>query len=796
MTRTTDDPATSPRGLQESLLSRSTPEKTLLAIVVFLAVSLTAYTIYYAWARPFTQIIHGMIFLHFGLTLYYLHLAFGLLTEGSSEVDGPILGRFDDSVQRRYAQFDTVLCIATAVASVFTGYYFVTEYSRLTGDAILLGYSNTDLTLGLLVVVMVLDATRRAYGWSIALVGLLSIGYALYGSIFPGFLNHTGLGLRDVTLYGATQVQRSGVYGFITQAGAKYVAIFIMFAGLARAYGILDVILDLSQRLGRRLRSGIVHVAVVSSMAMGSITGSAAANAATTGSFTIPMMKRQGVREDFTAAIEAVASSGGQIMPPVMGVAAFLMADFIGVPYVRIIQAGLLPALLFYFSVTVAVQFAVLRYGWTSDKGDDTGGMFEILFSKSALVIVGYFALAIGTFYLVRQVLALSLFIAGIATLVALLLGRFVHGVATGSDESGLTELRIAVARFCQARYFLIPMAVLVYALAVMQLSALATGLYTVLTLIVVMYVRDVTLLLTTGSSDDSWVTGADASESGSAAPSPGSAGSAVSAVPRQLFATTVKTLRGFKKGALDMAPLVGVLAAMGVIIKMLTQTGLSGKISLRMVALAGGILVVALFLAMFTSILFGLGMPTPAAYVLVAALLTAPLQELGVAEITAHLFVFYFAMLSAITPPVAVGVAVASRIADSGFLVSAKQALRIGAAGFLIPFALVANDSLVTWTVTGTPIATFCVFVGVIALTAVTIGFDGRHVLGASHRVAYLALALGAMYAPALSGSLGNGLATALQLATAILAFLGLALAHLDRLPSSVTPRVEAGER
>ncbi|GAA5052407.1 hypothetical protein GCM10025751_28590 [Haladaptatus pallidirubidus] len=665
----------------------------------------------------------------------------------------------------------------------------MTEYGRLTGNAILLGYSNTDLTLGLIVVVIVLDATRRAYGWSIALVGVFSIIYALYGAYFPSFLNHTGLGLRDVTLYGATQIERSGVYGFITQAGAKYVAIFIMFAGLARAYGILDVILELSQRLGRQLRSGIVHVAVISSMAMGSITGSAAANAATTGSFTIPMMQRQGVREDYTAAIEAVASSGGQIMPPVMGVAAFLMADFIGVPYLRIIQAGLFPALLFYFSVTIAVQFAVLRYEWISEKANGTGGLLKVIFSKSAFLIATYFALSVGAFYLARQIFALSLLVAGAVTLVALLFGRYVHSLTSGSDEGGWSDLQTAVAGFCHGRYFFIPMAVLVYSLAVMQLSALATGLYTVVTLIVVMYVRDLTLLLIAGTSDDDWViAGYDGAVSDSSSP--------VTTVPRQLFVTTIKTLRGFKQGALDMAPLVGVLAAMGVIIKMLTQTGLSGKISLRMVALAGGLLVIALFLAMFTSILFGLGMPTPAAYVLVAALLTAPLQELGVAKITAHLFVFYFAMLSAITPPVAVGVAVASRIANSGFLVSAKQALRIGAAGFLIPFALVANDSLVTWTLTGTPIAAFCVFIGVVALTAVTIGFDGRHVLQLPHRLVYLALALGSMYGSVLSQFVGGGIATTVQLATAVLALLGLSLAHIDRLPSAVTPRAEVGDR
>jgi TRAP transporter 4TM/12TM fusion protein len=790
MTETIDEQPTSPSDLRAAFAERSLPEKLLFPLVALLAVGLTVYTVYYAWQRPFSQIIHSILFMHFGLTLYYLYLAYEGISKGTAVATGPIASRLSKRIQRVYVRLDTVLCLGTAVAAAGTGYFFVTGYERLTGDAkIILGYTNLELTLGIIVVAMVIDATRRAYGWSIALVAVASVAYALFGSVFPGFLQHTGQSTRDIALYGATQINNSGAYGFITQAGAKYVAIFIMFAGLARAYGILDVILSLSGQLGKRLRSGIVHVAVISSMAMGSITGSAAANAATTGSFTIPMMKEQGVRKDYTAAIESVASSGGQIMPPVMGVAAFLMADFIGVPYVRIIQAGLIPARLFYFSVGVAVQFAVLRYGWTSDRGEDTGGIAEVLFSREALIVVGYALLGVGAFYATRTVAGLSLLVSGGATMVALLAARFLQAALQSTGASAGDEFASSLEQFFQGRYFLIPMAVLVYALAVMQLAALATGFYTVLTLIAVMYVRDTALLFLSDEPEAAWVTGTDGSDAAS--------GQFVGlTVAKQWFVTTVKTLRGFKKGALDMAPLVGVLAAMGVIIKMLTQTGLSGKISLRMVALAGGVLLVALVLAMITSILFGLGMPTPAAYVLVAALLTAPLQELGVTEITAHLFVFYFAMLSAITPPVAVGVAVASRIADSGFLLSAKQAMRIGAAGFLIPYALVANESLVTWTVTGTPIAAACVFVGVVALTAVTIGFDGRHVLGIPHRFAYLVLSFGAMYSPALSTYIGGSTATLLQIVTAAIALAGLALVQLDRLPNVVTPAAELREQ
>jgi TRAP-type uncharacterized transport system fused permease subunit len=334
-------------------------------------------------------------------------------------------------------------------------------------------------------------------------------------------------------------------------------------------------------------------------------------------------------------------------------------------------------------------------------------------------------------------------------------------------------------------------MSVLVYTLVVMQLSPMAAGLYTSLTMIGTMVLGNPIAALARNLGGL-----ADPSESADGAASGVAVGTAVERTAYTLVETVYTTLKGFRRGAMDMAPLVGVLAAMGVIISMLTQTGLTAEISVRMVALGGGVLLVVLILAMITSILFGLGMPTPAAYILVATLLVSPLVQLGVTRITAHLFVFYFAMLSAITPPVAVGVAVGSRIANSGFMISAKQALRIGAAGFLIPFALVVNDSLVNWSLTGTPVSAFCVFVGVIALTAVTIGFDGRHVLGLPHRAVYLLLALPAMYAPALNVYVGSGPTMLLQLTGATVALAGLLLTQLDRLPTAVAPAPRARDR
>ncbi|MDS0478612.1 TRAP transporter fused permease subunit [Natrinema sp. 1APR25-10V2] len=785
MSETSTEPdVPQPREAFAAFRQRPSIEQLLVAVITAMGIALTTGTLYFAYVRPIVRIKFAVLFFGVGICLYYLSQSLALI---ENPTDASARSRMTDWMSDRQfgliRRIDAVVCVVSAVAGLAAGYYTYSNYMRLSQDAIVFGFNNTDLYVGLVVIALTIDATRRAYGWSISLVALASVLYALYGESMPGFLAHPGFSLTDIVTFGAMRI--SGAFSFIMEVGATWVAVFIMFAGLARAYGALDFILGLGEKLGNNLRSGVVHIAVISSMAMGSITGSAAANTATTGSFTIPMMKRQGVRKDYAAAIESVASSGGQIMPPVMGVAAFLMADIIGVSYVRIIQAALIPAVLFYFSAGIAVQFAVLRFGWTTERVNE-GGILGSLFSLETMTSVFYFALAGAGFYFLRMEGALVLVTAA-ATGLTLAVVRLLQAVAATSGESVTDEFFGAVRSFFGGAHFGIPMGVLLVTLVVQRLSPMAAGLYTILALVGTMIVRDQALVL--GRA----VRGSDETDGESSADERSS--SYPEEAVRKFALTGYTTLKGFKDGALDMTPLVGVLAAMGVIISMFTQTGLTSEISVRMVSLGGGVLLVVLILAMITSILFGLGMPTPAAYILVATLLTAPLQDLGVAEITAHLFVFYFAMLSAITPPVAVAVAVGSRIADSGFMSAAKQALRIGAAGFLIPFALVANDSLVNWSLTATPIATFAVFVGVVALTAVTIGYDGWNVLSLPRRFVYLVLSFTAMYAPALSYVLGDSMAIMVQVAAAVLALGGFAISYMGRSPAAVASAAQGRE-
>lgn len=671
--------------------SSVTPRAVLRGSIFVIGASMTLFTLYFAWQIPMDQLRYSNIFLGLGLSLFYLvearkHLYPDVDSDPVPDTTGdtvtetdkssPIGGRFSavarpyrKTVSAAYQRATPAICLALAILAVIATGYVEFHFDRLLHEARMVGWTQTDLLVGLLIIGLVTEATGRAYGKTIAAVVLGSVLYAttLVGTNMPGLFRHTGMDWQQISREGA--ISLTGTYGFIFEVGATWVAIFIMFAGMAKVYGLMDFIIETSQEVLKVLESGVVHIAIISSMVMGSITGSAAANTATTGSFTIPMMQNQGIRDDFAAAIESVASTGGQMLPPVMGVAAFLMADILGVSYLRIIQAGIVPALLFYFSVMVATHLLVIRHDW---KATETGS-----FDRSVLL---------------------------------------------------------------KGAHFAVPLAVLIYTLVIMRLTPLGAGFYTILSLVGTMYVRNAIV---------------DGISIGT------------------VLETTKQTLLGLRQGAVEMAPLVGILASLGVVINMLQQTGLTQKISAQMIGLSGGVFVILLLLAMIASILFGLGMPTPAAYILVVVLVAPAMIQYGVAEITSHMFVFYFAMLSAITPPVAIAVAIGSQISGSGFLIACKQALRIGAPGFIIPFSFVANESLIYWSFPNTVISLVLVLAGIVALIVAMVGFNGKEVLSRPKQGVYLVLALVAMVAP-----------TAAQVGAVVLIGLLLASVHLRSTP------------
>lgn len=548
--------------------------------------------------------------------------------------------------------------------------YLVLSYERMVYEQLGV-YTTTDMLAGLLIMFVVFDVTRRVYGPILSVVGIGGLIYAYWGPYFPGILNHNGVSINRL-IQGLTIEFGSGLYGVITGVSATYIIIFMIFAGMLEAYGALDYFLQLGTIVGRRIRSGLAQMTVVASLGMGSINGSAAANAATTGAFTIPLLKRHGLDEDTAGAFESVASSGGQIMPPIMGAAAFVMAQITGNSYLYIIVVGALPALLFYFSVAVGVHLTTMKEG--IEEVDPT-------------------QLELESVSLQRE------------EAVAQLFGRSTEPVSFDN----LTVRNLVIEGIA----LWVPVGVLLYTMIILTWDPLYAGFWAVASSIPAAFVQSVGLRDDYGLKDFG-----------------------------------VDTLDGFGRGLENAAPIGVAIGVMNVFVGILNLTGFTQVFASSLLSLSGGVTVVLLMLTMVAALLFGLGMPTVAAYITAVLLIAPALAEAGIPLLAAHFFVFYFAILSAITPPVAIACLVTSRISGGSFWETARRSLILAAPLFILPYVFVLNDSLLFWEFPTTATTFVVVLVGFVAMAVALVNhLEGSVPLPV--RAALLALAAVLLFAP-----------------------------------------------
>lgn len=627
--------ATSVTDLEESL-PRLSWSNAGVAIVFVLGVVLSMYAVVFAYDRPYTQSQYTVLFLGIALVMFF--------TKDALE---------PKEYRSRYTRF---VSIATAVGFVFASggaslYFFYIFESISTR---ILNYYWYEYVLAAVVILAVLEGTRRAYGLLLSTVAYLAILYAYFGYLVPGRWGHPGYNTRrilEVTVLGL-----ESIYGTLPTIGATWVAIFIIFAGLVQAYGGMDLIRDIALYAGNRFTSGIAQIAVITSMLMGTITGSAAANTAATGSFTIPLMKRYNVDSEEAAAIESVASSGGQMLPPVMGTAAFLMAEIIGVPFADIVIWGLLPALLFYFAVSITVSIITVRNGIESPAIDMSG-------------------------------------------------------------EKALDVLRHGLN-------ILLALVVLVYVLVVLRYDPMTAGMYAILTLVGMTYLLAVVNAVRSAESDFT--------------------------VQKALVTTTKQTFNGLYVGAKSTAPIMIVLGPIAIVVSLVTLTAINQAISMVMISY-GSTLPLLLILGALMSILFGLGMPTVAAYILVSIFVVPSLIQFGIPDVYGHFFVFYFAIISGITPPIAIVIAVAAGIADADFVQTCIKAIPLAIPGFIVPFVFVYNPSIIAWNAT-TPIVFLSMLIGIVLLSVATLGYLFADDFSAPERVLMALVAGTILFAPIFS--------------------------------------------
>ncbi|PVB62552.1 TRAP transporter fused permease subunit [Labrenzia sp. 011] len=433
----------------------------------------------------------------------------------------------------------------------------------------------------------VLEGARRAIGWPLPVVAALALAYGLFGRHIPGEFGHSGTPVAS--FLGTLTIAEGGIWGSLTGVSVNVVAIFVIFGAVLNAGEAGQGFMNVAAAAAGRLKGGAAKVSVLSSALFGSISGSASANVASTGAITLPAMTRLGYPKRLAGAVEAVASSGGQIMPPLMGAGAFVMVELTRVPYIQIMAAALLPAVLYFFAVWVGINAYARRFDLAS---------------------------------IARE------------------------------DQPRLRQVAITSA------FFLVPFAVLLYGMFVARYTPQYAACIAILAGFVLLFFN-------AGGTFDR----------------------------REI-------LRRLEEAVVNAARQVSVIAAIivcaSIIIGVLAITGLGVKITSLILSGSGGYLWPSLFLTALACLVLGMEVPTTAAYVICVSVAGPALMQQGLEPLQAHLFVFWFALLSTITPPVCGAVFIAAGMVGENWLKVALTAMALGIGLYVIPLAMIANPSVI----------------------------------------------------------------------------------------------------
>jgi TRAP transporter 4TM/12TM fusion protein len=576
--------------MRESLRDYCARKRGVAGIVAFVAVLLSFFQLYTGLYGSLDALMQRTIHLGLALLLVFFTNPFAKGKEKKAKIS-PV---------------DIIGILGTFAA---LGFIFV-QYEWITVErfALISPVSLLETGLALLTVILILESTRRIVG--MGLVGVV-VGFLIYpfaGPFLPGILHSSPISITELLDF--QYLGLSGIFGIPLGVSATEIALFIVFSSVITRSGIAVLLNNFAIALTGKYRGGPAKIAVVASSLMGTISGSGTANVVAIGSITIPMMKKAGYKPYFAGAVEAVASTGGQIMPPVMGAAAFVMSAFTGIPYITIALYAIFPAILYYAALFIMIHLEAVRHDLAGVKFEgslkrtviDYGHMIIPIVLLIALMVVGY----------------TPRFSAGSATVAALVMAQVRR----------TTRLSIAD-----------------------MLEALEEG-------------------------------------------------------GKALLMVAVAT------------------AAAGIIVGIVDLTGLGQRLGSGLLALSGGKLLPALVLTMFLAIILGMGMPTTAAYVIQASTVIPALIFMGLQPIVAHMFAFYFACMSLITPPVAITAYAAAAIAGSNMWITGWAAFRLGIAGYIVPFMFAYGPSLLLigsfWEVTLT------VATALVGITSLAVGVAG----------------------------------------------------------------------
>lgn len=473
--------------------------------------------------------------------------------------------------------------IFIGLSLIIFGYLFINvEEIALKGG----NMTSIDILLGSMAILLTLEITRRVVGPELPIVAIVFLLYARFGPYLPGVLGHRGFAWERII--GHMYLTLEGILGIPIGVSATFVFAFLLFGAFLDKTGVGEFFIDLAYSLTGHLKSGPAMTAVVASGFMGSISGSSVANTVTTGAFTIPLMKGIGYKPYYAGAVEAAASTGGQIMPPVMGAAAFIMAEFTGIPYIKIIAAAAIPAILYYFAVGIMVHLEASKLGLEGIPKEKLPKLGNIMKTQG---------------------------------------------------------------------YLLIPLVTIIYFL-IKGYTPLLSAFYAICVSVVIAIIAN---LIKKNSSFGF----------------------------KEFFSA-------LEQGGKSSVGVACACACSGIIVGVVTLTGLGLRIAELIVTIAQGKLFFTLFFTMIASIILGMGLPTTAKYIVLATMAVPALIKLEVNLMAAHLFILYFGVVADITPPVALAAYAGAGIAGANAMKTGLQAVKLALAAFIVPYIFAYDPSLI----------------------------------------------------------------------------------------------------
>ena len=563
-------------------------------IVAAIAITFSVFQLYTATFGILDAQLQRAVHLGFGLALAYLLYPFRRAWTRDSF----------------FHPIDVLFAVLGAAAPA----YIVIQYRELVARAGAI--APTDVVVGGIGILLVIEATRRVVGLPMVTVVLFFLAYAFLGPYMPGVLAHRGLSIEQLVshLYFTTE----GIFGIPLGVSSTFIFLFILFGAYLESTGLGKFFIDLANAVAGWASGGPAKVAVLSSGLMGTVSGSSVANVVGTGSLTIPMMKKLGYHPNFAGAVEAAASTGGQLMPPVMGAAAFLMAEFVGVSYIEVVKAAAIPALLYFTGVWLGVHFEAKR--------------------------------------------------------------KNLKGIPRNELPNPLTLIK-------ERGHLAIPLVVIVY-LLVSGYTPMRAALVAIVLSIACAMLRKSTRM------------------------------------------KPIEIVYGLERGAKAVLGVLIACAAAGIIIGVVTKTGVGLRLASGLIEMAGGMLLPAMFFTMITAIVLGMGVPTTANYVITSTIAAPALVQMGVPILAAHMFVFYFGIIADVTPPVALAAYAGAGISGGNALKTGVHASKLAIAAFIIPYIFVLSPVILM--VDATPltliVATLSALLGMIAVSSALCGFLADH--------------------------------------------------------------------